>query len=396
MSGLDVAILGAGPYGLSAAAHLRGIAGLEFRIFGEPMDFWKAHMPEGMFLRSPWEASNLSDPKNALDLNAFCAASRTAISKPIPLDRFVEYGLWFQSQVAPNLDRRFITRISRNSNGFSLLLNDGEEVTCKRVIVAAGINSFARRLPQFDGIPAAFASHASDGRDVQKFSGKKVVVIGAGQSALESAALLHEAGAEVEVVVRESNVHWLGWRARMQKLGPIAKLLYSPHDIGPAGISRIVAMPDVLRYFPRGVQNRFRIRALRPAGARWLTDRFKNIPITTQRQVVAATLQGDHLHLRLDDGSERDVDHVLLGTGYKVEVSRYPFLPAELSKGLAQANGFVKVNAGFESSVPGLHFLGAPSAWTFGPLMYFVCGTDFAAHKLARYISSKAPSNGAK
>jgi thioredoxin reductase len=276
------------------------------------------------------------------------------------------------------------------------LLSDGEEVGCKKVIVAAGINSFARRLPQFEGIPAQFVSHASDSRDVQKFSGKKVVVIGAGQSALESAALLHEAGAEVEVIVRESSVHWLGWRARMQKLGPIAKLLYSPHDIGPAGISRIVAMPDVLKYFPRGVQNRFRVRALRPAGARWLTDRFHNIPITTRRQVSAAALRGDRLQLRLDDGSERDVDHVLLGTGYKVEISRYPFLPVELSKDLAQANGFVLVNSGFESSVPGLHFLGAPSAWSFGPLMYFVCGTDFAAHKLARYLSSSASSNGAK
>jgi FAD-dependent urate hydroxylase len=396
MSGLDVAILGAGPYGLSAAAHLRNIPGLDFRIFGEPMDFWKAHMPEGMFLRSPWEASNLSDPKNELNLNAFCAASRISISKPIPLDRFVDYGLWFQSQVAPNLDRRFITRINRDSGGFRLLLSNGEEVGCKKVIVGAGINSFARRLPQFEGIPAQFVSHASDGRDVQKFSGKKVVVIGAGQSALESAALLHEAGAEVEVIVRESSVHWLGWRARMQKLGPIAKLLYSPHDIGPAGISRIVAMPDVLRYFPRGVQNRFRVRALRPAGARWLTDRFHDIPITKQRQVSSAALRGDRLQLRLDDGSERDVDHVLLGTGYKVEIFRYPFLPAELSKDLAQANGFVLVNAGFESSVPGLHFLGAPSAWSFGPLMYFVCGTDFAAHKLARYLSSRASSNGAK
>ena len=396
MPGLDVAILGAGPYGLSAAAHLRNIKGLEVRVFGEPMDFWKAHMPEGMFLRSPWEASNLSDPRNALNLNAYCTAAGSAISKPIPLDRFVDYGLWFQSKVVPDVDRRLITQIRRNGSGFRLLLSDGQELTCKRVVVAAGINSFARRLPQFEGMPPQFVSHASDGRDVQKFSGKKVVVIGAGQSALESAALLHEAGADVEVVVRQSSVHWLGWRARMQKLGPIAKLLYSPHDIGPAGVSRIVAMPDVLKYFPRGVQNRFRVRALRPAGARWLTDRFQNIPITTERQVSAAKLKGDRIHLRLDDGSEREVDHVLLGTGYKVEVSRYPFLPAELSKDLAQANGFVIVNAGFESSVRGLHFLGAPSAWIFGPLMYFVCGTDFAAHKLARFISSTASSNGSK
>jgi hypothetical protein len=144
-----------------------------------------------------------------------------------------------------------------------------------------------------------------------------------------------------------------------------------------------------MKYFPRGVQNRFRVRALRPAGARWLKGRFQNIPITTSREVASAEMSGDRVHLRLSDGSAREVDHVLLGTGYAIDVSRYPFLPAELSDKLDQANGFVKVNAGFESSVPGLHFLGAPSAWTFGPLMYFVCGTDFAARALAQYISSE-------
>jgi hypothetical protein len=213
---------------------------------------------------------------------------------------------------------------------------------------------------------------------------------------LESAALLHEAGAEVELIVRQRNVHWLGWRARMQKLGPIATLLYSPFDIGPAGVSRIVAVPDLMKYFPRAVQNRFRTRALRPAGARWLRGRFDGIPISTGRQIASAEKSGDHLRLRLDDGSSREVDHVLLGTGYKVDVSRYPFLPSDLSKRLDLANGFVKVNSGFESSVPGLHFLGAPSAWIFGPLMYFVCGTDFAARSLAAYISRGRAVNGSR
>jgi thioredoxin reductase len=180
----------------------------------------------------------------------------------------------------------------------------------------------------------------------------------------------------------------------MQKLGPIAKLLYSPHDIGPAGISRIVSQPQLMKYFPRVVQTRFRTRALRPAGARWLTGRFKNIPITLRRQVASAAMSGDRLHLRLDDGGTRDVDHVVLGTGYKIDVSRYPFLPSELSTQLDQENGFVKVNEGFESSVPGLHFLGAPSAWRFGPLMFFVCGTDFAARRLAQYISSTGTGPG--
>jgi FAD-dependent urate hydroxylase len=353
-------------------------------------------MPEGMLLRSPWAASHISDPRSALTLDAFRVATGTQIPTPIPLEQFVNYGRWFQTQAVPEVDRRLIQRIDQDARGLRVTLQDGEEIVCGRVVVAAGISAFSRRLPQFDGISPELVTHVCDGKEVRDFAGKRVAVVGAGQSALESAALLHEAGAEVELIIRQRNVHWLGWRARMQKLGPIATLLYSPFDIGPAGVSRIVAVPDSMKYFPRVIQNRFRTRALRPAGARWLRGRCEGIPIVTGRQIASAEKSGDHLRLRLDDGSSREVDHVLLGTGYKVDVPRYPFLPSELSKHLDVANGFVKVNSGFESSIPGLHFLGAPSAWTFGPLMYFVCGTDFAARRLAAYISRGRSVNGSR
>jgi hypothetical protein len=394
MTGCDVVILGAGPYGLAAGAHLRAIPGLDVRVFGEPMEFWKAHMPEGMLLRSPWAASHISDPGTALTMDAFANHLGVRIPTPIPLDRFVEYGLWFHRQTVPEIDRRRITRIEKSSQGFRVTLADGEELQSRRVVVAAGIGSFARRPQPFEGLPSELVTHVSDQRDVRRFIGKRVAIIGAGQSALESAALIHEAGGEVEVIVRASDVHWLGWRARLQKLGPVAKLLYSPFDIGPAGVSRIVAVPDSVKYFPRSVQDAFRRRALRPAGARWLVDRFKDIRISRSRSVESAAPSGGRLHLRLNDGSSREVDHALLGTGYRVDVTRYPFLPSELSAGLAQVNGFPKLTAGFESSILGLHFMGAPSSWNFGPLMFFVCGTDYGARRLARHIGASASRNG--
>jgi FAD-dependent urate hydroxylase len=396
MATCDITIVGAGPYGLAAGAHLRQIKSLEVRVFGEPMEFWNSHMPEGMLLRSPWSASHISDPHTALTMDAFRDATGNHIPAPIPLDRFVEYGLWFQRQAVPEIDRRKINRIERESGGFRLTLDDGEQIHSHRVVIAAGIGSFARRLPQFENVPSEFVTHASDQRDVHRFAGKRVVVIGAGQSALESAALMHEAGADVEVIVRAPSVHWLGWRARLQKLGPLAQVLYSPYDIGPAGVSRIVAAPDFLKYFPRGLQDRFRVRALRPAGARWLLNRCKGIPITTGRFIVSAVPSGGKLRIQMDDGSLRHVDHILLGTGYRVDISRYPFLPQELSQSLSQVNGFPKLTSGFESSVLGLHFLGAPSAWNFGPLMYFVAGTDYAARMLAGYIATTNARNGTR
>ncbi|MGB6546603.1 MAG: NAD(P)-binding domain-containing protein [Candidatus Acidiferrales bacterium] len=391
---VDVTILGAGPYGLAAGAHLRQIKGLEMRIFGEPMGFWKNHMPEGMLLRSPWAASHISDPQQALTMDAFSGRNGSAVPTPIPLDRFVEYGLWFQSQAVPDVDRRKITRVEKNSNGFLVTVNDGEQFHSRRVVVAAGIGSFARRPPQFEELPSSLVTHVSDQSDVRRFAGKRVAVVGAGQSALESAALIHEAGGDVEVIVRAPNVHWLGWRARLQKLGPIASLLYSPFDIGPAGVSRIVAIPDSVKYFPRSIQDAFRRRALRPAGARWLVDRCKHIRFSSDRFVESAVVSSEGLHLRLNDGTVREVDHVLLGTGYRVDVTRYPFLPSELSQTLAQVNGFPKLTVGFESSIPGLHFMGAPSSWNFGPLMFFVCGTDYAASRLARHLETHSSRNG--
>lgn len=329
-------------------------------------------------------------------MDAFGNELGVRIPTPIPLDRFVEYGLWFQRQAVPEIDRRRIIRIERDTHTFRVTLGDGEQLQSRRVVIAAGIGSFARRPQPFAGLPSELATHVSDQRDVRRFVGKRVAIIGAGQSALESAALIHEVGGEVEVIVRAPDVHWLGWRARLQKLGPIAKLLYSPFDIGPAGVSRIVAVPDAVKYFPRSVQDAFRRRALRPAGARWLVDRFKAIPISTGRFVESAVPSGGKLRLRLNDGSSREVDHALLGTGYRVDVTRYPFLPSELSAALEQVNGFPNLTAGFESSVPNLHFLGAPASWNFGPLMFFVCGTDYAARRLARHIAANASRNGSE
>jgi hypothetical protein len=390
MTRCDVTIVGAGPYGLSAGAHLQQIPGLEVRSFGDPMEFWKTFMPAGMFLRSPWSASTISDPANALTIDQFNALQKTKVPVPIPLDTFVQYGLWFRQQALPGLETRKIQHIERDAAGFRVTSETGESWISTRVVIAAGLGSFARRPEAFSKLSPQFVTHCSDQRDVERFRGRRVAVIGAGQSALESAALIHEAGGNVELLVRQKGVHWLGWRAKLQRFGPFGKLLYAPTDIGPAGVSRIVAMPNSVKYFPRVIQNKFRTRSLRPAGARWLIERTKDVTISTSRFVTSAEVRGQEVHLKLNDGTTRVVDHVLLGTGYRVDVSRYPFLSPEIVHSLRMTDGFPQLRAGLESSVPRLHFLGAPAAWSFGPLMYFVCGTDFAAKELARSIALSA------
>lgn len=374
-------IIGAGPYGLSAAAFLRA-AGVEARVFGDPMSFWEKQMPKGMFLRSNWGASHIADPRNELTLDDFCDEQKHHCPRPIPLDRFVEYGQWYQRKVVPDLDPRNVRDVVRRDGGFQITLADGEAFQSRRVIVATGIHKFNQRPPEFNDLPAPLVSHSSDHQDLSLFKGRSVAVIGAGQSALESAALLREAGAAVEVFSRRKHLNWVGLHPRLHHLGPVSRLLYSDRDVGPAGFSRLVAAPHLFRRLPRGLQSRIAYRAIRPAAAGWLANRIGDISITFGCRVVRASVQGGKVQLRFDNGTEKAFDHVLLATGYRVDVTRYDFLPESIKRGLATVDGYPVLRRGLESSIPGLHFLGKPAAWSFGPLVGFVSGTAFASREL--------------
>jgi cation diffusion facilitator CzcD-associated flavoprotein CzcO len=392
MTGLtcQVAIVGAGPYGLAAAAHLRS-ANVDLRVFGKTMEFWERQMPMGMLLRSYWEGSHISDPHGDLTLDEYQRSRGVQLPRPVRLDDFINYGLWFQRKAVPELDGRCVTRIERSSKCFRLTLEDGESVLAQRVVIAAGIASFARRPYQFSAVPLELASHSSEHRDFSRFRSQRVAVVGGGQSALESAALLDESGAAVEVIVRASQVRWLRYGTPLHAwlhnpVNPLRRILYPASDVGPPGLNWIVDTPDLFRRLPLAVHSRIARRAIRPAGAGWLRPRMNGVRITTGRVVVSAKATGRQVRLALDDGTERSIDHVLLATGYQVDISRYAFLAEELVRSLRLVDGYPELTAGFETSLAGLHFLGAPAAKSFGPLMRFVAGTRYAAHALTRCI----------
>jgi FAD-dependent urate hydroxylase len=391
MSEFEVVIIGAGPYGLSAAAHLKS-QGIAVRVFGKPMDFWATKMPAGMLLRSPRVASNISDPSHSFALPAYEAESGIPSLAPLPLSTFVDYGQWFQRKLIADLDTREVVSVDRFNGGFRTVLADGTSITSDRVIVAAGIGPFQRIPAVFQNLSSEQVSHCYSGTDVAAFVGKRVVVIGAGQSALESAALLHEAGAEVEIVMRQGEMRWIGGHPWLHKLGPISSLMYSQHDVGPAGISRMVAMPNLMRRLPLTTRDKIRKRAVRPAGSQWLRPRLTTVKTRIGREVTAASSVGLQVQLKFDDGSSCAVDHVLLGTGYTVDISRFRFLPAQLLSHVRLFDGYPVLESGFRSSLPGLHFIGATAARSFGPLLYFVAGTEFASRSLASNIVRNRPA----
>ena len=387
-------IIGAGPCGLAAAAHLRGYD-IEARVFGEPLEFWSQRMPEGMLLRSRRRSSNIADPDRKLTIADYERSEGRALRSPtLTRDQFIDYGRWFARQVVPDIDNRRVSAVARAGGGFRLRLADGEELAASRLIVAAGLVPFMYCPEPFASLSASVMSHAYDHDTLAGLAGRRVAVIGSGQSALECAALLHESGAAVEILARASKVQWLpddtvpdvpatgrDWRPSV----PLP-----PTDVGGVVTGWAAAVPDVFRRLPARMQPGMAFRAIRPAGSGWLRGRLADVPISCGVEVAEAREHDGQVTLRLADGSSRTVDHVLVGTGYRVDVRRYPFLERGLAASIAVADGgYPVLGPGLESSVPGLHFMGAAAAHSFGPIMRFVVGTWYSAPAVARRVAGR-------
>jgi FAD-dependent urate hydroxylase len=381
---LQIAIIGAGPYGLSCAAFLRQ-AGVEPRVFGEPMGFWRSRMPRKMLLRSRRRSSHIADPRLALTIEQYEGSTGAELSEPIELRRYLEYSDWFRRNAVPDVDRRRVRQVDRVDGAFSLTLEDGDELVASRVVIAAGLEPFAWRPSPLGDLPRDLVSHSSDHVDFQPLSGKSVMVVGAGQSALESAALLHEAGADVGIVARAPGIVWLAGDHQRDFRTRMRRLLAPPTDVGGVRSGWMAAAPGLLRRTPGRLPAVTR-KCIVPAGAAWLRSRLEQVPMHLGRAIVTAASSGERVRIVLDNGAAREADHVVLGTGFRVDVAKYPFLSPELLRDLDLRGGYPRLGPGLEANVPGLHFVGAPALLSYGPLMRFVVGTWYAAPALTTSV----------
>jgi hypothetical protein len=384
----DVVVLGAGPMGLAVAAHLRA-AGVRHAIFGDTLGFWRERMPHDMLLRSRARASSISEPSRRLRIEDWAAAEGRPLSKPITIREFLDYGSWFQERAVPEVDPRLVTRVEPlDGRGFGVSLDDGTSLETPRVVVGAGLAPFARRPALFAGLSPERCSHASDHTSFERFDGSSVVVVGSGQSALETAALLHEAGARTEVIARSPAIVWLG-DVRFETEPTLRERMLPPTDVGGRVTGWTAAIPDLYRMLPAGSRTAFARRCSPPAGAGWLRDRLAGVPLTLGSAIVSAAEVDDGVRLDLAGGESRVVDHVVLGTGFEVDVRKYPFLDAGVLSRLRLEAGHPVLARGLESSVPGLHFVGSPAARSFGPIMRFVVGSWYAAPAVVEKIRGR-------
>jgi FAD-dependent urate hydroxylase len=387
--GIDVAIIGAGPYGLSLAAHLRA-RGVKYRIFGEPMRFWR-DMPVGVNLKSLAFATNIAVPKSGHSFPEWCRRHGLEDFEPCTMQSFAAYGLEMQKQFVPDLEEVLATNISLRARGFEVALSSGEQLLSRKVVVCTGLSGLAQIPDALQGLGPDRMAHTFNISDYSVFRNKTVAVIGAGASAIEAGALVREAGGYSEVFVRGQEAIFHG---RTPRVRPLWESIKNPMTVvGPGRDNWILQqLPLIVHMLPRQRRTRFVKRYLGPASPWWIKDRILGkVPIHVRHEVaeVSNTSQPVLLRMRDGEGSLRNVeaDFVIAGTGYDANASRLKFLDPEILDRIHRTERAPTLNMNFESSIPGLHFTGPLSFMCFGPLFRFVTGAEVTARRLARLLS---------
>lgn len=393
----DVVIVGAGPYGLSIAAYLAA-AGVDFRIFGQPMEFWSKHMPDGMHLKSEGFASSLYEPGRAFTLAAYCAEQGIRYADtgtPVPREAFIAYGKEFQRRFVPLLESAMVVSVQRENNHFRIVLDSGEILGCRRLVVAVGLTYFASIPVELADLPRSVLTHSSDHGAIDTLRNREVAIIGAGASAIDLAAACHQAGARVHVLARGSGFRFqdppngseAGWISRMR--APVT-------GIGAGWkLWACAKLPLLFRLMP----SHFRIdkvrKVLGPAPC-WFTHDLVvgNVDLRAGVRVCGTEMRDGRVRILLagpsGTSSSLTVDHVIAATGYRYDVGSIPFIDPSLRTTLRMTGSLPVLSSNFESSVKGLYFVGITAANTFGPLLRFAYGAGFAAPRLARHLARTA------
>lgn len=392
-----VAIIGAGPYGLSLAAHLAA-RNVPHRIFGYPMRFWSGIAEAGgnRYLKSFCFGTNISTPKRGFTFADYNAPRGLETFEPCSIENFAAYGRWFQEKVVPWVEPVDVIDVAAQVGGFAITLADGKRCIASRVVIATGLSYFAEvPQPLAALLPTGLVTHTSQLTNFANFEGASVAVVGAGQSALEATALLHEAGALPELIVRESEILWQTRTSKKRNLWRRVRSPISGLGSGPTAWA-LSHFPGVVHHAPETWRTKF-VRSHLPAeGAWWLRDRVENrVPIHLETSVVDASRKSGRVELRLRHtragfDTPLTFDYVVAGTGYHVDVQRIEFLNLGLRYAIECIEQAPKLSDVFETSVPGLYVVGPASSISFGPLFRFVVGAEYTSRIVSSHLAAQA------
>lgn len=379
---VDVAVIGAGPFGLSVAAHLPHRA---VRVFGEPMQTWRTRMPPDMLLRSDWEETSLSAPRDRGSISIWAQAAGERREEPIPLQKFLRYADWFRSTFVRESDPADVVAVDRAGALLRVTTRAGDEVDARRLVVAVGVTPFPYAPPPFDAALGEDLGFAIERQDYSAYRGGRVVVVGGGQGGLEAAALALRAGAEVELIVR-SQLRWFTDREPYRPRGPLHRrlyrLAYPVVGYGPPPLNRLALHPDAFAALPAPLRRRAAARILRAGGSPWVRSVVEGKIALTEGVAVEDLRRADGgFDLRLSDGSTRRADAVVVSAGFRFDLDRLGFLSPAVKAAIAVGDGWPVLDRGFRSTDPDVLFVGFAAEHRFGPIARFVSGSRFTAHR---------------
>jgi cation diffusion facilitator CzcD-associated flavoprotein CzcO len=375
----NLLIVGAGPFGLAVAAQATHDR-LKHLIIGKPMEFWRRNMPEGMFLRSAcdWHL----DPQNTDTIESYLQSQGKTSQdvEPLSLAFYLSYADWFQKQKNIQPLPLYIQRLDRSpaNNHFVATTLEGELINAQKVVLAPGFRHFAHLPDELKAkLPAKRFKHTAEFVDFSGARNKRYLIIGGRQSAFEWAALLLEAGAAA--------VH-LSYRH--------ASPTFEPADWEWVNllVDSTIENPSWFRRLPQAEKDAISQRLWAEGRLKlepWLEPRLKDerVRLWPQTELFSCSEQNGELTAALTNGETFNVDHVVLATGYKVNIANLPFLAAgNLLSQLETRNGFPVLDDHFETSVPGLFVTSMPAAQDFGPFFGFTVSVRASAKLICKRI----------
>lgn len=375
----DVLIIGAGPFGLAVAAQAAHDR-IEHLIIGKPMEFWRANMPKGMFLRS--ECNWHLDPLEVHTIEEFLRTQGKTPHdvEPLSLDFYLTYADWFQQQKRIDPLPVFIQRLDR-SDHFEATTLDGKVINAQKVVLAPGFRHFANIPADLKAkLPHGRFQHTVEYVDFSEARDKRYLIIGGRQSAFEWAALLLEAGA---AAIHLSHRHaspafdvadW-SWVDRL-----VDHMATNPSWFRQLSQTEKEAVNHKL-----WAEGRLKLEP-------WLEPRLNDARVKLWPHTELASCsenQNGELEVTLTGGANVIVDSIILATGYRVDITRLPYLAAgNLLQRLETRNNFPVLDDHFETSVPGLFITSMPATQDFGPFFGFTVSVRTSAKLIGHRLHS--------
>ncbi len=374
----DVVVIGAATTGISVAAHCID-SGLSTLVLGEPLSFWKRSILP-LPLRSPMPATDIASPRDGSGYLDFAERHHLAIEGKIDFKYFIAYFQDFLLRNGIKITNEYVTNIRYAGNHFMVDTMNKGTVQAKNVVVATGICKMKSTPRAFASLPKLVCVHSSEINSISGFESKDVVVIGGGQSAVEMATEIAKVARNVHLIIRGESIIYRSLHSAGKSL---FKVLF-------------VNAEKYFKYTPASLKTRILKYLLKGTVEPDLREKIEveNITVHMNATITGATMENSKVTISLPQERRVVVDKVVLGSGYKYDLSNIGFLESLVEDGrILKEDGFPVLDENMQTNMPGLFFTGYPCINVIGPKAQFISGTSVISPRITKEVLARV--NGA-